>query len=69
MTDTTVEGTRAERRNTSMVKSPTSTDVVRFRPARHPAIRSYEPGENGYWGYVDQFAFELGAALAVPSHS
>jgi hypothetical protein len=51
-----------------MVKSPTSTDVARFHSARHPAIQSYEPGENGYWGYVDQFAFELGAALAVPSH-
>jgi len=51
-----------------MVKSPTSTDVARFHSAGHPVIRSYEPGENGYWGHVDQFAFELGAALAVPSH-
>jgi hypothetical protein len=51
-----------------MVKSPTSTDVAHFHSAGHPVIRSYEPGENGYWGYVDQFAFELGAAPAVPSH-
>ena len=32
----------------------------------HPLIRSYEPGENWWWCYVDEVAFEVKGA---PSYS
>jgi hypothetical protein len=32
----------------------------------HPVIRSYEPGEDWYWRYLDQFAFELVGAPPAP---
>jgi hypothetical protein len=34
----------------------------------HPVIRSYEPGENWYWCYLDQLVFELQGAPPAPSH-
>jgi hypothetical protein len=34
----------------------------------HPIIRSYEPGEDWYWCYVDEVAFELQGAPPAPSH-
>jgi hypothetical protein len=33
----------------------------------HPIIRSFEPGEDWYWCYVDDIAFEL--ADAPPARS
>jgi len=38
--------------------SPGRHATAHFRLAEHPVIRSYEPGEDWYWCYVDQFAFE-----------
>jgi hypothetical protein len=29
-------------------------------------IRSYEPGEDWYWCYLDQFVFEPQGALSAP---
>ena len=34
----------------------------------HPIVRSYEPGEDWYWCYVDQVVFELADAPPAPSH-
>jgi hypothetical protein len=34
----------------------------------HPLIRSYEPGENWWWCYVDDLAFEVDGAPMAPSH-
>jgi len=35
---------------------------------RHPIIRSYEPGEEWYFCYPDDLAFELQGAPPAPSH-
>ena len=34
----------------------------------HPVIRSYEPGEDWWWCYVDEAAFEVAGAPPAPSH-
>ena len=34
----------------------------------HPVVRSYAPGEDGYYCYVDDLAFELDGAPPAPSH-
>ena len=34
----------------------------------HLAIRSYEPGEDWYWCYLDQLVFGLQGAPPAPSH-
>jgi len=48
--------------------SPGRHATAHFRLAGHPVIRSYEPGEDWYWCYLDQFAFELEGAPPAPSH-
>jgi hypothetical protein len=34
----------------------------------HPIIRSFEPGEDWYWCYVDDIAFELADGPPARSH-
>lgn len=34
----------------------------------HPVVRSYEPGEDWWYCYVDDVAYELPGAPAAPSH-
>ena len=34
----------------------------------HPLIRSYEPGEDWWWCYVDELIFEVPDAPPSPSH-
>ena len=34
----------------------------------HPIVRSYEPGEDWFWCYVDQLMFELAGAPPGPVH-
>lgn len=34
----------------------------------HPVIRSYEPGEDWWWCYADDLAFEVAGAPPSPSH-
>jgi hypothetical protein len=34
----------------------------------HPLARSYEPGEEWWWCYVDQLAFEIPDSPPAPSH-
>jgi hypothetical protein len=38
-----------------------------FRLAGHPVVRSYEPGDDWCWCYVDQLVFELEGASPAPS--
>jgi len=34
----------------------------------HPLIRSYEPGEDWWWCYLDELAFDVDGAPHAPSH-
>ena len=36
--------------------------------ADHPIVRSYEPGEDWWWCYADEMAFEVPDAAPAPSH-
>ena len=36
--------------------------------SEHPLVRSYEPGEDWWWCYVDELVFELNDAPPAPSH-
>ena len=47
---------------------PTATRRRRYGATSHPIIRSFEPGENWYWCYVDDVEFELDVPPG-PSHS
>ena len=48
--------------------SPGRHATAHFRTGGHPIIRSYEPGEDCYFCYPDDFAFELDGAPPAPSH-
>jgi uncharacterized UBP type Zn finger protein len=48
--------------------SPGRHATAHYDSTRHPVIRSYEPGENWYWCYVDEVKFELEGAPPAPSH-
>jgi hypothetical protein len=48
--------------------SPGRHATAHFHVAGHPVIRSYEPGEDWYWCYLDQLVFELQGAPPAPSH-
>ena len=48
--------------------SPRRHATAHFRASGHPIIRSYEPGEDWYWFYVDDVMFELDGAPPAPSH-
>ena len=41
--------------------SPNRHATAHHRATAHPIIRSLEPGEDWYWCYVDEIAFEVGA--------
>lgn len=47
--------------------SPGRHATGHFHETEHPIIRSYEPGEEWFWCYVDDFAFELDVPPG-PSH-
>jgi hypothetical protein len=47
--------------------SPGRHATAHLRLAGYPVIPSYEPGEDWYWCYLDQFVFELQGAAPVPS--
>lgn len=34
----------------------------------HPLVRSYEPGEDWFWCYVDEVGFEVDGVPPAPSH-
>jgi hypothetical protein len=48
--------------------SPNRHATAHNHATGHPLIRSYEPGENWWWCYVDEVAFELDGAPPAPSH-
>lgn len=39
-----------------------------FHEQQHPIVRSYEPGEDWWWCYADQVAFDVAGAPPAPSH-
>ena len=47
--------------------SPGKHATAHFQSEGHPIIRSYEPGEDWYWCYVDEAGFELDGPPG-PSH-
>jgi hypothetical protein len=49
-------------------QSPGRHATEHFFRSAHPVIRSYEPGEDWYWCYVDELTFELEGAPPAPSH-
>jgi hypothetical protein len=49
-------------------QSPGKHATKHFNDTAHPVIRSYEPGEEWFWCYVDEVAFELEDAPPAPSH-
>jgi hypothetical protein len=48
--------------------SPSRHATAHFHQTGHPVIRSYEPGEDWYWCYVDESVFELADKPPAPSH-
>jgi Zn-finger in ubiquitin-hydrolases and other protein len=48
--------------------SPGRHATAHFRTVGHPIIRSYEPGEEWFWCYLDELIFELDDAPPAPSH-
>ena len=47
--------------------SPNTHATKHANATGHPIVRSYEPGEEWFWCYVDQVAFELDLPSG-PSH-
>ena len=48
--------------------SPGRHATGHYHSDRHPIIRSYEPGEDWFYCYVDDLMFELDLAPPAPSH-
>jgi hypothetical protein len=48
--------------------SPNRHATAHFRATDHPLVQSYEPGEEWYWCYRDEFGFELDGNAPSPSH-
>ncbi|HLS40810.1 MAG TPA: UBP-type zinc finger domain-containing protein [Ornithinicoccus sp.] len=49
--------------------SPGRHATAHHEASGHPVIRSFEPGEDWFWCYVDEVAFELPDAPPAPSHA
>ena len=39
-----------------------------FTASRPPLVRSYEPGEDWWWCYVDEIVFDVEGEAPSPSH-
>ena len=48
--------------------SPNRHATKHFHASGHPLIQSFEPGEDWFWCYVDEVAFELPDHAGSPSH-
>jgi uncharacterized UBP type Zn finger protein len=48
--------------------SPGRHATAHFSASQHAVIRSYEPGEDWWWCYIDDLPFEVSGAPASPSH-
>ncbi len=49
-------------------ESPNYHSMAHFKDTGHPLMRSFEPGEDWYWCFVDETGFELEDAPPAPSH-
>ena len=47
--------------------SPSQHASAHFKTSGHPVMRSYEPGEDWFWNFATEEAFE-GPRLAPPEH-
>jgi hypothetical protein len=49
--------------------SPNRHATAHFRAhVDHPLVRSFEPGENWWWCYIDELGFDVPGAPPAPSH-
>lgn len=48
--------------------SPNRHATAHFHATEHPIVQSYEPGEEWYWCYLDEVAFEIDADGPSPAH-
>ena len=48
--------------------SPGRHATGHHRATTHPVVRSFEPGEDWWWCYADELAFEVAGAPPAPSH-
>ena len=48
--------------------SPNRHASAHAAATRHPVVQSFEPGEDWYWCYVDEVAFELAGGEGSPTH-
>jgi uncharacterized UBP type Zn finger protein len=48
--------------------SPHRHARAHWHETSHPIIRSYEPGENWWWCYIDELMFDVEGAPPSPSH-
>jgi len=48
--------------------SPGRHATKHFLAGAHPVVRSFEPGEDWYWCYVDEVDYELADKPPAPSH-
>ncbi len=48
--------------------SPGQHATAHFHETSHPLVRSYEPGEDWWWCYPDELAFEIDGAPIASSH-
>ncbi len=49
--------------------SPGRHATAHFRNEGHPIVQSFEPGEDWFWCYIDEIAFELPGSGPSPSHT
>ena len=50
-------------------QSPGRHATAHFHETTHPVIQSFEPGEDWFFCYVDDVAFEIESAQPSPSHT
>lgn len=49
--------------------SPNKHATAHWHATQHPLIRSFEPGEDWWWCYPDEFAFQVPGAPSAPSYA
>jgi len=50
-------------------QSPGKHATAHFHEITHPIIQSYEPGEDWYYCYLDDIAFEVAGEGPSPAHT
>lgn len=50
-------------------ESPSKHASAHFRETGHPVIRSFEPGEDWFWCYLDEEGYEIDGAPPAPSYT